>query len=62
MQYSNPNVPFLGTTEPSGETLRFNARTGVCLAPAMSGFRTPGQLFRLFADGFEEQLVPLVGC
>jgi len=62
MQYSNPNVPFIGTTETSGETLRFNARTGVCLAPTMSGFRTPGQLFRLFADGFEEQLVPLVGC
>ena len=62
LQYSNPNVPFIGTSEPSGEALRFNARTGVCLAPAMSGFRAPEQLLRVFADGFEEQLVPLVGC
>lgn len=62
IQYSNPNVPFIGTTEPSGETLQFNARTGACLAPVMSGFRTPGQVFRLFVDGFESPLVPPLGC
>ncbi len=62
LQYSNPNVFFIGTTEASGDANRFNARTGACLAPAMSGFRTPGQVFTVFWDGFESPLVPVDGC
>ncbi|MBI2398358.1 MAG: hypothetical protein HYV17_11220 [Xanthomonadales bacterium] len=62
LQYSNPNVPFIGRTEPSGETLRFNARTAYCLAPVMSGYRTPGQILRLFWDSYEDWLIPTSGC
>lgn len=62
LQYSNPNVPFSGTGEASGATLQFNARTGSCLAAAMSGFRTPGQLFTMYSDGFELRLIPIDGC
>ena len=62
LQYSNPNVFFIGTSESSGASNRFNALTGACLAPVISGFRTPGQVFTLFWDGFESPLVPLTGC
>lgn len=62
LQYSNPNVLFIGRTETSGETLRFNARTAYCLAPVMSGYRAPNQILRLFWNGFEDSLVPLDGC
>lgn len=62
LQYSNPNVFFIGTTDSSGASNRFNARTGFCLAPAMSGFRTPGQIFPVFWDGFETRLIPADGC
>ena len=62
LQFSNPNVPFIGSGEASGETLQFNARTGACLAATMSGFRTPGQLLTLFSDGFELLLIPIGGC
>jgi len=62
LQYSNPNVPFIGSAEASGETLRFNARTGQCLAPVMSGFRTPSQPAFVFWDDFETRLIPITGC
>jgi len=62
LQFSNPNVSFIGSGEASGETFQFNARTGACLAPTMSGFRTPGQLSTLFSDGFELRLIPIGGC
>jgi hypothetical protein len=62
LQYSNPNVFFIGTAEASGDANRFNTRTGACLAPAMSDFRSPGQVFTVFWDGFESPLVPVDGC
>ncbi len=62
LQYSNPNVAFVGTSEPSGEAHRFNARSASCLARAMSDFRTPGALHTLYQDGFELRLIPVEGC
>ncbi len=62
LQYSNPNVFFVGTAEASGDALRFNARTAFCLAPVMSGFRAPGQVITLFWEGFETRLIPAEGC
>jgi hypothetical protein len=62
LQYSNPNILFIGNASASGDTLRFNARTGYCLAPVMSGYRTPGQILRLFWDGFEDFTIPTQGC
>ena len=62
VQFSNPNVPFIGSAEASGETFQFNARTGACLASGMSDFRTPGQLATLYSDGFELRLIPIDGC
>lgn len=62
LQFSNPNIPFIGSAAASGTASRFNARTAYCLAPAMSGFRTPGQQVRLFWDGFEHKYIPAEGC
>lgn len=62
LQFSNPNISFIGTSEPSGSGAEFNARTGACLAPAMSGFRTPGRLDTFYSDGFELRLIPIDGC
>ncbi len=62
LQYSNPNVPFVGTSEASGETLRFNAGSASCLAQAMADFRSPGAVETPFADGFEIRSVPAEGC
>ncbi len=62
LQFSNPNVPFVGTSEPSGEALRFNARSASCLARAMAGFRIPGALETFYSDGFEVRLIPPEGC
>ncbi len=62
LQFSNPNVVFVGSTEASGSGTQFNARTGAFLAHAMSNFRPPGLPAALFSDGFEIRLIPVVGC
>lgn len=62
LQYSNPNVLFIGSSLPSGDSLRFNARTGECLAPLMSTFRSPSQPGYVFWDDFETRLIPIGGC
>ena len=36
-------------------------QTACCLAPAMSGYRTPNQIPRLFWEGFEVRLIPVDG-
>lgn len=62
LQYSNPNVAFIGSGESSGDAARFNARTGDCLSPVMSTFRSPGQPAFIFWDDFETRLIPVGGC
>jgi len=62
LQYSNPSVLFIGSSLPSGDSLRFNARTGECLAPVMSTFRSPSQPSFIFWDDFETKLIPIGGC
>lgn len=62
LQFSNPNVFFIGSAEASGSAAQFNAWTGACLAHAMSNFRAPGQPASLFSDSFELRLIPIVGC
>ncbi len=53
IQYSNPNVPFLGSTVPSGAANAFNARTAAALAPAVSEFRNPVLTGLMFRSDFE---------
>jgi hypothetical protein len=40
-QYSNPHVPFLGTTSPSGTANDNNARVAELRLPTVAGFRPP---------------------
>lgn len=53
LQYSNPNVNFVGTTTASGTALRWNARTAAALAPAVSEFRDPRLIGLIFRSSFE---------
>lgn len=56
--YSHPGINFLGTSVPSGTTLRWNARTGAALAPAISEFRNPSLGSLVFRSGFEALPIP----
>lgn len=59
LQFSNPNVPFLNSSVPSGTTTgAWNARTGTALAPAVSEFRAPRLLQTIFRGGFEALPIP----
>nr|WP_225444555.1 M12 family metallo-peptidase [Pseudomarimonas arenosa] len=53
LQYSNPNVNFLGTSLPSGTALEWNARTGAALAGFVGEFRDPQYQDLVFGAGFE---------
>lgn|GEM_PF-7059771 len=53
LQYSNPNVNFIGTATASGTASRWNARTGAALAPAVSEFRDPQLIDLLYRSSFE---------
>jgi hypothetical protein len=56
--YSNPNVNFVGSGVSSGTALRWNARTGAALAPAVSEFRNPVLTNLVFRSGFESLPIP----
>jgi Metallo-peptidase family M12B Reprolysin-like len=58
LQYSNPNIKFLGTATDSGTASAFNAKTGALLAPATSDFRNPILISVLFRSGFDDLPVP----
>lgn len=53
LQYSNPNVNFIGTATVSGTANRWNARTGAALAPGVSEFRDPQLTGLLYRSSFE---------
>ncbi len=59
LHYSNPNIPFVGTTAPSGSNSAFNARTAAFFAPAVSDFRNPQLGSNLiFRSAFEALPIP----
>ncbi len=54
LQFSNPSIPFLNTSVPSGNSsTAWNARTGAALAPFISEFRAPRLTQLVFRSGFE---------
>ena len=58
LHYSNPNIPFLNSSVPSGTNSAWNARTGAALAPGVSEFRNPVLNGLLFRTGFESLPIP----
>lgn len=57
-QFSNPYLNFLGTSIPSGTSLRYNALTAQRLAPAMSDYYNSLLTDVILRTGFDELLDP----